>query len=123
MKIVKSIYLTLLVVLLASCSKEAATNDTLETNEALLVSRNAATCESPFVQIDVYYDEKLSERDVAFIRQEYLTNFAGFLFLPWNQPRDTHHDIWCVVLSEPGGDGGTVGQVLDEDPRTGTTPP
>lgn len=109
--------------LFASCSKEPATNDTLETNEASLVSRNAATCVSPFVQIDVYYDERLTDRDVAFIRQEYLTNFAGFLFLPWNQPRDTHHDIWCVLPSEPGGDGGTVGQVLDEDPRAGTTPP
>jgi len=75
------------------------------------------------MEVHIYYDPALVPyEEVRNIRNQYFTQFSAWLCFPSEQPSYHYHDIWYYLPGTPEGDG-SVGGVIDEDPRVGTTPP
>jgi len=112
------------ILFLFSCSQESNSSD-FEVADSIFTNQNREYCPDGFFFVNIYYDpQKVAIEDIPLIRGQYFITFNHLSMMRSNiQPNDPYHDIWCYFPSRPEGDLGAIGDVLDDDPRAGTTPP
>ena len=109
------------ILFLFSCSPEQPESFLEQSEVSDLRAHIPGDCQG--MALNIYYDPSLVPyEEVRNVRNQYFNYFGAWLCFPSEQPTDHYHDIWYVMPGNPEGNG-SLGDVLDQDPRVGTTPP